>query len=155
MGRDPSPFLGPSPISKQLRHSLPFIGSVTWSSGGSLQRQRQQQQQQEQQQQQQQQPAGARGLAKSQFPVFTLFAQRTCLRGANAVAGAGAKAGGVTGRHWAFETVRGHVLRTSVRRHHRVASRRDCMQLCLDQRDFVCSTPCCGKDSPQLRSRMP
>ncbi|KAK3908901.1 Nitric oxide synthase, inducible [Frankliniella fusca] len=86
------------------------------------------------------------GLAKSQFPVFTLFAQRTCLRGAHAVSGQSAKAGGASGpgRHWAFETVRGHVLRTSVRRHHRVASRRDCMQLCLDQRDFVCRNKFCS-----------
>ncbi|XP_034231459.1 uncharacterized protein LOC117639693 [Thrips palmi] len=78
------------------------------------------------------------GLAKSQFPVFTLFAQKTCLRGAKAGAAGGAAKTGAPARNWAFETVRGHVLRTSVRRHHRVASRRDCMQLCLDQRDFVC-----------------
>ncbi|XP_066995451.2 uncharacterized protein [Anabrus simplex] len=68
-------------------------------------------------------------LTKSQFPVFTLFAQKRCM---------GAADGRLCDRPWSFEVVRGYELRTYVRHRRRVGSRQECMELCLHQRDFPC-----------------
>ncbi|GLG93637.1 Uncharacterized protein GBIM_00993 [Gryllus bimaculatus] len=66
-------------------------------------------------------------LSKSQFPVFALFARKMC-----------ARAAGRCARPWSFEVVRGHELRTYVRHRRRVGSRRECMELCLQEREFAC-----------------
>ncbi|XP_069677667.1 uncharacterized protein [Periplaneta americana] len=64
-------------------------------------------------------------LTKSQFPVFTIFAQKTCIRAS-------------CSRPWVFEVVRGNELRTYIRRRRRVGTRRECMELCLQEHEFTC-----------------
>ncbi|CAH2040521.1 unnamed protein product, partial [Iphiclides podalirius] len=66
-------------------------------------------------------------LTKSQFPVFTIYAQKSCL--------------GVRPceRAWCFDRVRGYHLKGRGKRTHTVGSRQMCLDLCLGENEFVCS----------------
>lgn len=68
--------------------------------------------------------AGA--LTKSQFPVFTIYAQKSCL--------------GVRPceRAWCFDRVRGYHLKGRGKKTHIVGSRQMCLDLCLGENEFVC-----------------
>ncbi|KAH9366355.1 hypothetical protein HPB48_006193 [Haemaphysalis longicornis] len=66
-------------------------------------------------------------LAVSQFPVFTLYAQKICLFGKRRC-----------GRDWVFERVTGYALRDLARKRLRAISREECMDLCLDETEFAC-----------------
>ncbi|XP_077284987.1 ZP and PAN domain-containing protein neyo [Arctopsyche grandis] len=65
-------------------------------------------------------------LTKSQFPVFTIYAQKSCL--------------GVRPceRAWCFDRVQGHRLKSPTKRSHMVSSRQMCLDLCLGENEFVC-----------------
>lgn len=65
-------------------------------------------------------------LTKSQFPVFTIYAQKSCL--------------GVRPceRAWCFDRVRGYHLKGRGKRTHTVGSRQMCLDLCLGENEFVC-----------------
>ncbi|XP_064072532.1 uncharacterized protein LOC113392897 [Vanessa tameamea] len=65
-------------------------------------------------------------LTKSQFPVFTIYAQKSCL---------GVKP---CERAWCFDRVRGYNLKGFGKRTHTVESRQMCLDLCLGENDFVC-----------------
>nr|CAD7461044.1 unnamed protein product [Timema tahoe] len=69
--------------------------------------------------------AGA--LTKSQFPVFTIYAQKSCL---------GVKP---CERAWCFDRVLQHRLQGHVKREAVASSRQDCLEMCLGERDFICS----------------
>ncbi|KAG0445088.1 hypothetical protein HPB47_023912, partial [Ixodes persulcatus] len=66
-------------------------------------------------------------LAVSQFPVFTLYAQKICLFGKRRCR-----------RDWMFERVTGYELRDLARKTLRASSREQCMDLCLDEAEFEC-----------------
>lgn len=68
--------------------------------------------------------AGA--LSKSQFPVFTIYAQKTCL---------GIKP---CERAWCFDRVQGYKLKGFSKKKQPATSRQDCLELCLGERDFSC-----------------
>ncbi|CAH0583047.1 unnamed protein product [Chrysodeixis includens] len=65
-------------------------------------------------------------LTKSQFPVFTIYAQKSCL--------------GVRPceRAWCFDRVRGYHLKGHGNKTHVVGSRQMCLDLCLGENEFVC-----------------
>lgn len=65
-------------------------------------------------------------LTKSQFPVFTIYAQKSCL--------------GVRpcSRAWCIDRVQGYKLNGHVKRKLNANSRRDCLEMCLGETDFVC-----------------
>lgn len=65
-------------------------------------------------------------LTKSQFPVFTIYAQKSCL--------------GVRPceRAWCFDRVQGHKLKSTTKRSHLVSTRQMCLDLCLGENEFVC-----------------
>lgn len=65
-------------------------------------------------------------LSKSQFPVFTIYAQKTCL---------GIKP---CERAWCFDRVQGYKLKGFSKKKQAVASRQDCLELCLGEREFSC-----------------
>ncbi|KAL0274568.1 UNVERIFIED_CONTAM: hypothetical protein PYX00_002669 [Menopon gallinae] len=65
-------------------------------------------------------------LTRSQFPVFTIYAQKSCL---------GVKP---CERAWCFDRVIGHQLVGYPKKKHAVASRQECLELCLGEREFVC-----------------
>ncbi|CAD6992664.1 unnamed protein product [Ceratitis capitata] len=65
-------------------------------------------------------------LAKSQFPVFTLYAQKACLNVRPC------------SRAWSVDRVQGYKLNGYAKRKFPAASRRDCIQLCLGQAEFTC-----------------
>lgn len=65
-------------------------------------------------------------LTKSQFPVFTIYAQKSCL---------GVKP---CERAWCFDRVRGYNLKGFGKRTHSVESRQMCLDLCLGENEFVC-----------------
>ncbi|KAK6628022.1 hypothetical protein RUM44_010504 [Polyplax serrata] len=65
-------------------------------------------------------------LARSQFPVFTIYAQKSCL---------GVKP---CERAWCFDRVLGHQLTGYTKKKHNVGSRQECLELCLGEREFVC-----------------
>ncbi|XP_037943271.1 uncharacterized protein LOC119676115, partial [Teleopsis dalmanni] len=65
-------------------------------------------------------------LTKSQFPVFTIYAQKTCL-GVRPCA-----------RAWCVDRVQGYKLNGHARRSLPVTSRRDCLELCLGENEFTC-----------------
>ncbi|CAG2113231.1 unnamed protein product, partial [Medioppia subpectinata] len=69
-----------------------------------------------------------KALASSQFPVFTIYAQKVCLKDKNKSCTQG----------WAFERVNGFELKRMGKKSVKVMSRLDCMQLCLNERDFEC-----------------
>ena len=102
-------------------------------------------------------------LTTSQFPVFTLYVQKNCLkvtpsadptesvtdgRGAlrlNANAQrlptsraepVGAQT--ICDRAWSFERVQGYELETLAKRRKRVPNRQACEELCLGERGFIC-----------------
>lgn len=66
-------------------------------------------------------------LAVSQFPVFTLYAQKICLFGKRRCR-----------RDWMFERVTGYELRDLARKTARASSREQCMDACLDETEFEC-----------------
>ncbi|XP_017865655.1 PREDICTED: uncharacterized protein LOC108615587 isoform X1 [Drosophila arizonae] len=65
-------------------------------------------------------------LTKSQFPVFTIYAQKTCL--------------GVRpcSRAWCIDRVQNYRLDGHAKRVVSVTSRRDCLELCLGETEFIC-----------------
>nr|CAD7257703.1 unnamed protein product [Timema shepardi] len=65
-------------------------------------------------------------LTKSQFPVFTIYAQKSCL---------GVKP---CERAWCFDRVLQHRLQGHVKREAVASSRQDCLEMCLGERDFIC-----------------
>ncbi|XP_055923094.1 uncharacterized protein LOC129953724 [Eupeodes corollae] len=65
-------------------------------------------------------------LTKSQFPVFTIYAQKTCL-GVRPCA-----------RAWCVDRVQGYKLKGQSKRSMTVNSRRDCLELCLGETEFTC-----------------
>lgn len=65
-------------------------------------------------------------LSKSQFPVFTIYAQKTCL---------GIKP---CERAWCFDRVQGYKLKGFAKKNQTAASRQDCLELCLGEREFSC-----------------
>ncbi|CAG2118470.1 unnamed protein product, partial [Medioppia subpectinata] len=67
-------------------------------------------------------------LVSSQFPVFTIYGQKVCLKDKNKSCTQG----------WAFERVNGFELKRMGKKSVKVMSRLDCMQLCLNERDFEC-----------------
>lgn len=65
-------------------------------------------------------------LSKSQFPVFTIYAQKTCL---------GIKP---CERAWCFDRVQGYRLKGFGKKNLTASSRQDCLELCLGEREFSC-----------------
>lgn len=65
-------------------------------------------------------------LSQSQFPVFTIYAQKTCL------------AVKPCERAWCIDRVQGHRLQGHARRTMTASSRQHCLELCLGERDFLC-----------------
>ncbi|KAH8310868.1 hypothetical protein KR044_003312, partial [Drosophila immigrans] len=65
-------------------------------------------------------------LTKSQFPVFTIYAQKTCL-GVRPCA-----------RAWCIDRVQNYKLEGHAKRVHTVSTRRDCLELCLGETEFTC-----------------
>ncbi|KYM92260.1 hypothetical protein ALC53_01323 [Atta colombica] len=74
--------------------------------------------------------AGA--LSQSQFPVFTIYAQKSCL------------AVKPCERAWCIDRVQGHRLQGHARRTMTASSRQHCLELCLGERDFLCRAWCCA-----------
>ncbi|KAH8418045.1 hypothetical protein KR222_010941, partial [Zaprionus bogoriensis] len=65
-------------------------------------------------------------LTKSQFPVFTIYAQKSCL-GVRPCA-----------RAWCIDRVQNYRLEGHAKRTLPVTSRRDCLELCLGENEFTC-----------------
>lgn len=65
-------------------------------------------------------------LTKSQFPVFTIYAQKACL-GVRPCA-----------RAWCVDRVQNYKLNKHAKRSVSVTSRRDCFELCLGETEFTC-----------------
>ncbi|XP_015431180.1 PREDICTED: LOW QUALITY PROTEIN: uncharacterized protein LOC107187569 [Dufourea novaeangliae] len=65
-------------------------------------------------------------LSQSQFPVFTIYAQKSCL------------AVKPCERAWCIDRVQGHRLQGHTRRTMTASSRQHCLELCLGERDFLC-----------------
>ncbi|KAI4492477.1 hypothetical protein M0804_002268 [Polistes exclamans] len=65
-------------------------------------------------------------LSQSQFPVFTIYAQKSCL------------AVKPCERAWCIDRVQGHRLQGHARRTMSASSRQHCLELCLGERDFLC-----------------
>ncbi|EDW80666.1 uncharacterized protein Dwil_GK11654 [Drosophila willistoni] len=65
-------------------------------------------------------------LTKSQFPVFTIYAQKSCL-GVRPCA-----------RAWCVDRVQNYKLNGHAKRTVPVTSRRDCLELCLGETEFAC-----------------
>ncbi|XP_068153531.1 uncharacterized protein nyo [Drosophila tropicalis] len=65
-------------------------------------------------------------LSRSQFPVFTIYAQKSCL--------------GVRpcSKAWCVDRVQGYRLPEHVKSSQTVLSRRDCLELCLGESEFTC-----------------
>lgn len=65
-------------------------------------------------------------LSRSQFPVFTIYAQKTCL--------------GIRPctRAWCVDRVQGHKLNNYSKKTVSANSRQDCFELCLGETDFKC-----------------
>ncbi|KAL7729793.1 hypothetical protein ACLKA6_014657 [Drosophila palustris] len=65
-------------------------------------------------------------LSRSQFPVFTIYAQKSCL--------------GVRpcSKAWCIDRVQGYRLPEHVKSSQTVLSRRDCLELCLGETEFTC-----------------
>ena len=83
-------------------------------------------------------------LATSQFPVFTLYASKLCVRGSGA---GGALCGG---REWSFDRVAGNraVAPGYARAREKAASRERCLEMCLlggsgRKKKFICR---CGSN---------
>lgn len=65
-------------------------------------------------------------LSQSQFPVFTIYAQKSCL------------AVKPCERAWCIDRVQGHRLQGHTKRTTNASSRQHCLELCLGERDFLC-----------------
>lgn len=65
-------------------------------------------------------------LTKSQFPVFTIYAQKSCLKLRPCE------------RAWCIDRVQGYKLNGHVKRTAAATSRRDCLEMCLGETDFTC-----------------
>ncbi|XP_011302321.1 uncharacterized protein neo [Fopius arisanus] len=65
-------------------------------------------------------------LTQSQFPVFTIYAQKSCL------------AVKPCERAWCIDRVQGHRLQGHTKRSMTASSRQHCLELCLGERDFLC-----------------
>ncbi|XP_057658095.1 uncharacterized protein LOC130895022 [Diorhabda carinulata] len=65
-------------------------------------------------------------LTRSQFPVFTIYAQKSCL---------GVKP---CERAWCIDRVQNHRLIGYVNSQHAVGSRQECLELCLGENEFSC-----------------
>uniref|UniRef100_A0A1A9UM92 Apple domain-containing protein n=1 Tax=Glossina austeni TaxID=7395 RepID=A0A1A9UM92_GLOAU len=65
-------------------------------------------------------------LTKSQFPVFTIYAQKSCL-GVRPCA-----------RAWCVDRVQNYKLNGHAKRSMPVTTRRDCLELCLGETEFTC-----------------
>ncbi|XP_067616785.1 uncharacterized protein [Eurosta solidaginis] len=65
-------------------------------------------------------------LSRSQFPVFTIYAQKSCL--------------GVRpcSKAWCIDRVQGYRLEDHIKSSQTVYSRRDCLELCLGETEFTC-----------------
>lgn len=68
--------------------------------------------------------AGA--LTKSQFPVFTIYAQKSCLTIRPC------------SRAWCIDRVQSYKLNGYVKRSTSANSRRDCLEMCLGENEFTC-----------------
>uniref|UniRef100_A0A0K2U2F7 Putative LOC100169340 [Acyrthosiphon pisum] n=1 Tax=Lepeophtheirus salmonis TaxID=72036 RepID=A0A0K2U2F7_LEPSM len=68
------------------------------------------------------------GLTTSQFPVFTLYIQKVCLR-------TGSES---CKRAWSFEKIDGYSLETYAKKRIISSGRSNCEELCLLERDFPC-----------------
>ncbi|CAG2116050.1 unnamed protein product, partial [Medioppia subpectinata] len=66
--------------------------------------------------------------AQSQYPVFTIFAQKICLSDKKRVCNKG----------WAFERVKGFEMKKYSKKSVKVMTRLECMQMCLNENDFEC-----------------
>ena len=71
----------------------------------------------------------ADALSRSQFPVYTIYAHKTCLTRASELCAR---------RPWAYELVPAFRMAAHVREKRRAANRRACMELCLNERTFQC-----------------
>lgn len=69
-------------------------------------------------------PSGA--LMKSQFPVFTIYAQKVCLKQQPCE------------RAWSIDRVQGYSLKNHIKRSSTATSRQDCYELCFAETDFLC-----------------
>jgi len=65
-------------------------------------------------------------LTKSQFPVFTIYAQKSCLKQRPCE------------RAWGIDRVQGYALKGHIKRSSTAASRQECYELCFAETDFVC-----------------
>ncbi|KAJ6637402.1 hypothetical protein Bhyg_10132, partial [Pseudolycoriella hygida] len=65
-------------------------------------------------------------LTKSQFPVFTIYAQKSCL---------GLRP---CSRAWCIDRVQGYKLSGFTKRSAAATSRRDCLEMCLGENEFTC-----------------
>ncbi|KAL3278966.1 hypothetical protein HHI36_016484 [Cryptolaemus montrouzieri] len=65
-------------------------------------------------------------LTRSQFPVFTIYAQKSCL---------GIKP---CERAWCIDRVQNHRLSGYARSKQAVSSRQECLELCLGENEFTC-----------------
>jgi len=68
-------------------------------------------------------------LTRSQFPVYTIYAQKICL----------AKAGELCAqRSWSYEVVPAFQMSAYVKERKQAATRRACMEFCLNEKTFQC-----------------
>ncbi|XP_014217059.1 uncharacterized protein LOC106645663 [Copidosoma floridanum] len=65
-------------------------------------------------------------LSQSQFPVFTIYAQKSCLSVKPC------------DRAWCIDRVQGHRLQGHTRRTTNTSDRQHCLELCLGEREFLC-----------------
>ncbi|KAG5673720.1 hypothetical protein PVAND_003740 [Polypedilum vanderplanki] len=65
-------------------------------------------------------------LSKSQFPVFTIYAQKSCLKLRPCE------------RAWCIDRVQGYALKAEVKRSATAVSRQDCYEMCFGESDFLC-----------------
>lgn len=68
--------------------------------------------------------AGA--LIKSQFPVFTIYAQKTCLKRQ------------YCDRPWTIDRVQGYGLKNHIKRSATAETRQECYEMCFNESDFLC-----------------
>lgn len=65
-------------------------------------------------------------LIKSQFPVFTIYAQKSCLKMRPCE------------RAWCIDRVQGYALKDHIKRSATAMSRQDCYEMCFGETDFLC-----------------
>jgi hypothetical protein len=65
-------------------------------------------------------------LIKSQFPVFTIYAQKTCLKKQPCE------------RPWTVDRVQGYALKNHIKRSSNATTRQECYELCFEETDFLC-----------------